>query len=76
MNGAERLKRKIKMRITLDFGYVENVDGTCSPTRFYESHVHCRNGLEKYAAKIQEACVDAANKVLEEMKKKISNERK
>ena len=53
------------MSITLTFSHMEMSDGTCVPVRFYESEVKCRNGLEKIAAEIQEACIEAAKKVLE-----------
>ena len=55
------------MRIILEFSYVENCDGTCAPLRLYNTETSCRNGLEAYTSAIQRACIDAANKVLEEM---------
>lgn len=58
------------MNITLSFSYMGTSDGTCAPVRFYESQVSCRSGLEKLASAIQIACVEAAKRVLEEMKVK------
>lgn len=62
------------MKITLYISYVENSDGKCEPYRLTETHTESKIGCEKITAEIQTACIEAAEKVLNEYRKEGAND--
>lgn len=62
------------MKITLCISYVINCDGKFEPYRVTETNTESKIGCEKIADKIQSACIEAAEKVLNEYHTKGSTD--
>ena len=62
------------MKITLCISYVISGDGKFEPYRVTETNTESKIGCEKIAAKIQSACIEAAEKILNEYLTKGEND--
>lgn len=58
------------MKLTLYISYVENSNGKYEPYRLTETHTESKIGCEKLMAEIQTACIEAAENILKEYRKK------